>query len=63
MKCQMCSNDKMVFKCVTITGAHITACINCVVKYGLKILGGAKEKEVRDDNAGVEEKDSRKGLL
>ena len=54
----MCSNDKMVFKCVAITGTHITACINCVVKYGLKILGEAKEKEVRDDHKGMETKDS-----
>ena len=49
----------MVFNCVTIAGAHIIACVSCAIKCGLKILGEAKEKEVRDDHAGMEENSTR----
>ena len=63
MECQICRRDKLVFFCTTIAGSHIIACVSCAVACGLKVIEEVLlEKEVRDEQDGVEAGGEGKGL-
>ena len=63
MKCQICRKDKLCFFANTEDDATTIACVECANEWGMRLIEEVLEKEVRDGNEGVEEEDSRKGLL